>query len=63
MTERETRMKVTYVVKTKNLITIASDTHDGWKETFAFLKAEGVETTEKKFSDYIGETIASDMIY
>jgi hypothetical protein len=57
------KMNVTYAVKTKNLVTIASDTFDGWKETFAFLKAEGVEVNAKKFSDYTGETITSDMIY
>jgi len=59
----ETGMKVTCVVKTDNLITIASDTFEGWKETFEFLKSEGVEVETKKFSDYTGETIASDMIY
>jgi len=56
-------MNVTYVVKTNNLVTIASDTHEGWKETFAFLKSEGVKVDAKRFSDYTGETITSDMIY
>ena len=56
-------MHVTYAVKTKNLVTIASDTHEGWKETFEFLKAEGIEVNAKKFSDYTGEAITSDMIF
>jgi hypothetical protein len=56
-------MNVTYVVKTNNLITVASDTSEGWKETFEFLKSEGVEVNAKKFSDYTGDTITSDMLY
>ncbi len=56
-------MKTTYVVKTNNLVTIASDTSEGWAETFDFLKSAGVEITVKKFSDYCGETISSDMIF
>lgn len=56
-------MTITYAVKTGNLITIASDTFEGWKETFEFLKSEGVDVIAKKFSDYTGKTITSDMIY
>lgn len=56
-------MNITHAIKTNNLVTIASDTFEGWKETFDFLKAEGVKVDAKKFSDYTGETITSDMIF
>lgn len=56
-------MATTYAIKTDGLVTIASDTSEGWKETFEFLKSEGIEIDYKKFSDYTGETISSDMIF
>jgi hypothetical protein len=52
-----------YIIKTSNLKTIAFDTLENWKETFAFLTAEGIEFTYRNFSDYSGPSISSDMIY
>lgn len=56
-------MKRTYAVKVGELRTIASDTFDGWKETFDFLKSVGVKIDHKPISDYTGQTIPSDQLF
>ena len=55
-------MTVTYAIKTENLLTIASGSHEDWKDTFSVLESEGIKFGYKKFSDYKGPTIACDSI-
>jgi hypothetical protein len=55
-------MNVTYAIKTENLMTIASGSHEDWKDTFSVLKSEGIKFDYKKFSDYTGPAIPCDSI-
>lgn len=57
----------TQIIKVNNngteMIAVAKDTFEGWKETFEFLKSEGIAIEAKSFSDYSGPTITSDQIF
>lgn len=56
-------MDIIYIVKTENIITIASDTFAGWRETFEFLKEQGIAIKTKNYSDYMGPVVPSDSIF
>lgn len=56
-------MSDTYLIRTENLRTIARDTPENWKETVDFLRDQGIDFDFRRFSDYEGDTITSDMIY
>jgi hypothetical protein len=43
-----------------SLLTVAKDTHEGWRETFAFLKEQGITIEDRKISDWMGGAVQSE---
>jgi len=51
------------LVKVGDLICFVGDTQENWIETFAFFKELGIKIQARRFSDYGGKSITSDMIH
>ena len=45
------------------LLTVAKDTHEGWRETFAFLKEQGITIEDRKISDWMNGAVQSDQLF
>lgn len=52
-----------FAIETVNIRVFCKDTPENWKETFEFLKSEGVTYRVAKCSDYSGPTVGSDQVF
>ena len=52
-----------FAVETANTRVVCKDSPENWKETFEFLKSEGITYRIAKCSDYSGPTVESDQIF